>query len=83
MMLKFYHHFQHFRFFKQLLAFIGIHQMALGLFRFIAALGRAEVVVNTLGTFTLQMVFVLGGFIVSKSKRINLITILFSLSYIR
>uniref|UniRef100_A0A9I9DQ34 ABC transporter domain-containing protein n=1 Tax=Cucumis melo TaxID=3656 RepID=A0A9I9DQ34_CUCME len=55
------------RFFKQLLAFIGIHQMALGLFRFIAALGRAEVVVNTLGTFTLQMVFVLGGFIVSRN----------------
>ncbi|XP_038900427.1 pleiotropic drug resistance protein 2-like isoform X1 [Benincasa hispida] len=55
------------RFFKQLLAFFGIHQMALALFRFIAALGRAEVVVNTLGTFTLQIVFVLGGFIVSKN----------------
>ncbi|KAA8539163.1 hypothetical protein F0562_025855 [Nyssa sinensis] len=54
------------RFFRQLLAFVGIHQMALSLFRFIAALGRTQVVANTLGTFTLLMVFVLGGFIVSK-----------------
>nr|Q2PCF1.1 RecName: Full=Pleiotropic drug resistance protein 2; AltName: Full=NpPDR2 [Nicotiana plumbaginifolia]CAH40786.1 PDR-like ABC transporter [Nicotiana plumbaginifolia] len=54
------------RFFKQLLAFIGVHQMALSLFRFIAAAGRTQVVANTLGTFTLLMVFILGGFIVSK-----------------
>ncbi|XP_022898531.1 pleiotropic drug resistance protein 2-like [Olea europaea var. sylvestris] len=54
------------RFFKQLLAFIGVYQMALSLFRFIAALGRTQVVANTLGTFTLLMVFVLGGFIVAK-----------------
>lgn len=54
------------RFFKQLLAFIGIHQMALSLFRFIAAAGRTQVVANTLGTFTLLLVFVLGGFIVAK-----------------
>ncbi|XP_030532381.1 pleiotropic drug resistance protein 2 [Rhodamnia argentea] len=55
------------RFFKQFLAFFGIHQMALSLFRFIAALGRTQVVASTLGTFTLLMVFVLGGFIVSKN----------------
>jgi hypothetical protein len=42
--------------------------MALSLFRFIAALGRTQVVANTLGTFTLLIVFVLGGFIVSKSN---------------
>ncbi|XP_030957843.1 pleiotropic drug resistance protein 2-like [Quercus lobata] len=54
------------RFFKQFLAFFGIHQMALSLFRFIAALGRTQVVANTLGIFTLLLVFVLGGFIVSK-----------------
>ncbi|PIN25403.1 Pleiotropic drug resistance proteins (PDR1-15), ABC superfamily [Handroanthus impetiginosus] len=54
------------RFFKQLLAFIGVNQMALSLFRFIAAAGRTQVVANTLGTFTLLMVFVLGGFIVAK-----------------
>ncbi|KAM6576208.1 hypothetical protein CsatB_028045 [Cannabis sativa] len=54
------------RFFKQLLALFGVHQMALSLFRFIAAAGRTEVVANTLGAFTLLLVFVLGGFIVSK-----------------
>ncbi|XP_052184623.1 pleiotropic drug resistance protein 2-like isoform X2 [Diospyros lotus] len=54
------------RFFGQLLAFFGIHQMALSLFRFIAALGRTQVVANTLGTFTLLLIFVLGGFIVAK-----------------
>ncbi|WMV55883.1 hypothetical protein MTR67_049268 [Solanum verrucosum] len=54
------------RFFKQLLAFVGVHQMALSLFRFIAAVGRTQVVANTLGTFTLLLVFILGGFIVSK-----------------
>ncbi|KAF5747819.1 pleiotropic drug resistance protein 2-like [Tripterygium wilfordii] len=54
------------RFFRQYLAFLGIHQMALGLFRFIAALGRTAVVANTLGSFALLIVFVLGGFIVSK-----------------
>ncbi|KAK4369497.1 hypothetical protein RND71_013289 [Anisodus tanguticus] len=53
-------------FFKQLLAFVGVHQMALSLFRFIAAAGRIQVVANTLGTFTLLLVFILGGFIVSK-----------------
>ncbi|CAI9091305.1 OLC1v1026290C1 [Oldenlandia corymbosa var. corymbosa] len=55
------------RFFMQLLAYIGIHQMALGLFRFVAALGRTQVVANTFGTFTLLLVFVLGGFIIAKN----------------
>ncbi|KAK4593204.1 hypothetical protein RGQ29_017372 [Quercus rubra] len=54
------------RFFRQLLAFFCIHQMGLSLFRFIAVLGRVQVVANTLGTFTLLLVFVLGGFIVAK-----------------
>ncbi|EEF30370.1 ATP-binding cassette transporter, putative [Ricinus communis] len=54
------------RFFKQFLAFFSVHQMALSLFRFIAAIGRTEVVANTLGTFTLLVVFVLGGFIVAR-----------------
>ncbi|KAK8551103.1 hypothetical protein V6N12_039768 [Hibiscus sabdariffa] len=54
------------RFFRQFLAFIGVHQMALSLFRFIAAVGRTQVIANTLGTFTLLMIFILGGFIVAK-----------------
>ncbi|KAI3962225.1 hypothetical protein MKX01_030775, partial [Papaver californicum] len=55
------------RFFRQFLALFGIHQMALSLFRFIAALARTTVVANPLGTFTLLLVFVLGGYIVSKA----------------
>ncbi|GLT76272.1 hypothetical protein SLA2020_479420 [Shorea laevis] len=55
------------RFFRQFLAFFGIHQMALSLFRFIAAVGRTEVLANMLGTFTLLIVFTLGGFIVAKN----------------
>lgn len=54
------------RFFRQLLTFFALHQMALSLFRFIAALGRIQVVANTLGTFALLLVFVLGGFIIAK-----------------
>ncbi|OVA03613.1 ABC transporter-like [Macleaya cordata] len=54
------------RFFRQFLALFGIHQMALSLFRFIAALGRTTVVANTLGSFTLLLVFVLGGYIIAK-----------------
>ncbi|KAF6151770.1 hypothetical protein GIB67_010344 [Kingdonia uniflora] len=40
--------------------------MALSLFRFIAAVGRTQVLANLLGTFTLLMVFVLGGFIIAR-----------------
>ncbi|GLT76273.1 hypothetical protein SLA2020_479430 [Shorea laevis] len=55
------------RFIRHFLALFGTHQMALSLFQFIAAVGRTEVVANTLGTFILLIVFVLGGFIVSKN----------------
>ncbi|CAK9153458.1 unnamed protein product [Ilex paraguariensis] len=54
------------RFFCQILAFFGVHQMALSLFRFISALGRTLTNASTLATFTLLMSFVLGGFIVAK-----------------
>ncbi|XP_004496191.1 pleiotropic drug resistance protein 2-like [Cicer arietinum] len=54
------------RFFRQLLAYFCIHQMSLSLFRFIAALGRTQVVANTLGTFILLLVFLLGGFIIAR-----------------
>ncbi|KAH7856245.1 hypothetical protein Vadar_034432 [Vaccinium darrowii] len=55
------------RFFRQFIAFFGMHQMALSLFCFIAAVGRTQVVATTLGTFTLLMLFVLGGFIIAKN----------------
>lgn len=42
--------------------------MALSYFRLIAALGRTLVLANMLGTFAMLMVFVLGGFVISKSK---------------
>eukprot|EP00262_Sarcandra_glabra_P012496 TRINITY_DN323_c0_g1_i1.p1 TRINITY_DN323_c0_g1~~TRINITY_DN323_c0_g1_i1.p1 ORF type:complete len:1461 (-),score=277.38 TRINITY_DN323_c0_g1_i1:266-4648(-) len=54
------------RFIRQYLAFFCTHQMALSLFRFIAASGRTVVVANTFGTFALLVVFVLGGFVISK-----------------
>ncbi|KAH6797602.1 pleiotropic drug resistance 6 [Perilla frutescens var. hirtella] len=55
------------RFFRHFLTLFSIKQMALGLFRFIAAIGRTQVVANTLGTFSLLVIVVLGGFIVSKN----------------
>ncbi|KAH9738357.1 ABC transporter G family member 34 [Citrus sinensis] len=54
------------RFFRQYLAFFAVNSMALSLFRFIGSIGRTEVVANTLGTFTLLLVFVLGGFVIAK-----------------
>ncbi|BAT96302.1 hypothetical protein LR48_Vigan02g040700 [Vigna angularis] len=54
------------RFFRQLLAFFWVNQMALSLFRFIAAVGRTKVIAHTLGSFTILVVFVLSGFTVSR-----------------
>ncbi|KAJ8767846.1 hypothetical protein K2173_020786 [Erythroxylum novogranatense] len=54
------------RFLKQFLAFFSVHQAALSLFRLMAVVGRTQVIAHTLGAFTLLMVVVLGGFIVSK-----------------
>ncbi|KAG0465358.1 hypothetical protein HPP92_019522 [Vanilla planifolia] len=53
------------RFFKQYLLFLALNQMASGLFRFIAALGRDLVVANVFGSFALLVLVVLGGFILS------------------
>ncbi|XP_049379164.1 pleiotropic drug resistance protein 2-like isoform X2 [Solanum stenotomum] len=54
------------RFLRQFLVFFALHQSALSLFRFVAALGRSQVVATTFATFTILIVFVLGGFIVAK-----------------
>ena len=43
-----------------------VHQMAVSLFRLIGSIGRSMVVTNTLGSFSLLVVFVLGGFIIAK-----------------
>jgi len=58
------------RFFKQSLVVLCINQMASALFRFMAALGRDIVVANTFGTFSLLAVTVLGGFVISRGKKL-------------
>ncbi|KAH0932745.1 hypothetical protein HID58_009862 [Brassica napus] len=54
------------RFFRQLLAYFCVNQMALSLFRFLGAVGRTEVISNSVGTFTMLIIFTLGGFIIAK-----------------
>ncbi|XP_015083661.1 pleiotropic drug resistance protein 1-like [Solanum pennellii] len=54
------------RFFKQLFLLICLNQMASGLFRFLAALGRNIIVANTFGSCALLVVLVMGGFILSR-----------------
>ncbi|XXG63723.1 hypothetical protein AAC387_Pa05g1844 [Persea americana] len=56
------------RMFKQFLLLLLISQMASGLFRFIAALGRNMIVANTFGSFALLAIMTLGGFIVSREN---------------
>jgi len=56
------------RFFRYLLLLFVMHQMAVALFRFIGAVGRSMVIANTFGSFALIVVFLLGGFILSKRK---------------
>ncbi|XP_015160196.1 pleiotropic drug resistance protein 1-like isoform X2 [Solanum tuberosum] len=54
------------RFFKQIFLLICLSQMASGLFRFLAALGRNIIVANTFGSCALLIVLVMGGFILSR-----------------
>ncbi|XVF88175.1 hypothetical protein PTKIN_Ptkin19aG0029300 [Pterospermum kingtungense] len=53
------------RFFKQYFLLICLNQMASGLFRLMAALGRNMIVANTCGALALLAVLVMGGFILS------------------
>ncbi|KAJ7966134.1 Pleiotropic drug resistance ABC transporter [Quillaja saponaria] len=54
------------RFFKQYILLLCLNQMASGLFRLMGALGRNMIVANTVGSFALLAVMVLGGFIVPR-----------------
>ncbi|XP_061347196.1 ABC transporter G family member 31-like isoform X2 [Gastrolobium bilobum] len=54
------------RFFRYMLLLFVMHQMALGLFRLMAAIARDMVLANTFGSAALLVVFLLGGFIVPK-----------------
>ncbi|XP_021608285.1 pleiotropic drug resistance protein 1 isoform X2 [Manihot esculenta] len=56
------------RFFKQYLILLCTNQMASGLFRLMAALGRNIIVANTVGSFALLVVLVLGGFVISRDN---------------
>ncbi|KAL4180860.1 hypothetical protein AMTRI_Chr12g268230 [Amborella trichopoda] len=53
-------------FFRQFFLLFNLHQMSLSLFLFIGALGRNQIISNTFGAFALLVIFVLGGFIVSR-----------------
>ena len=55
-----------FRLFRQYLVLVLVNQMASGLFRFIAAMGRNMIVANTFGSFALLILFALGGFVLSR-----------------
>ncbi|KAK9078285.1 hypothetical protein SSX86_002342 [Deinandra increscens subsp. villosa] len=54
------------RFLKQYFLLLAVNQMSSALFRFIGALGRNMIVANTFGSFALLLIFVLGGFVLSR-----------------
>ncbi|CAI8605873.1 unnamed protein product [Vicia faba] len=54
------------RLLRQYLILLCINQMASSLFRLMAALGRNVIVANTVGSFALLVVMVLGGFVISR-----------------
>ncbi|XP_050366565.1 pleiotropic drug resistance protein 1-like isoform X1 [Argentina anserina] len=56
------------RLFKQYLILLLMNQMASGLFRFIAGVGRSLTVANTFGSFALVMLFALGGFVLARDS---------------
>ncbi|KAK4559271.1 hypothetical protein RGQ29_008489 [Quercus rubra] len=56
------------RFFKQYFLILCINLMASGLFRLMAGLGRDVIVANTVGSFALLVVQVLGGFVISRDN---------------
>ncbi|KAJ4707957.1 Pleiotropic drug resistance ABC transporter [Melia azedarach] len=56
------------RFFKQYFLLLCVNQMASGLFRLIAALGRNIIVANTISSFALLTIMVMGGFILSRDN---------------
>ncbi|GJZ47224.1 pleiotropic drug resistance protein 1-like protein [Tanacetum coccineum] len=54
------------RFFRQYFLFLIINQMSAALFRFIGAMGRNMIVANTFGSFSLLIMFALGGFVLAR-----------------
>ncbi|KAF9617021.1 hypothetical protein IFM89_033091 [Coptis chinensis] len=56
------------RLLRQYFLLLFVNQVASGLFRFIAAIGRNMIVANTFGAFALLILLVLGGFILSRDN---------------
>ncbi|CAL9146210.1 ABC transporter G family member 45-like [Musa acuminata AAA Group] len=56
------------RFLQQFLALFCVHQMSMALFRFIAIIGRTQLMANTIGTASLIAIYILGGFVISKDS---------------
>ncbi|XP_058004743.1 pleiotropic drug resistance protein 1-like isoform X2 [Hevea brasiliensis] len=56
------------RFFRQFLLLIIVKQMTSALFRFIAAAGRDMIFAETFGSFALLVVFISGGFVLSRDR---------------
>ncbi|XP_065878338.1 pleiotropic drug resistance protein 1-like isoform X2 [Euphorbia lathyris] len=54
------------RFLKQYLILLCTSQMSSGLFRLVAVVGRNIIVANTFGSFSLLIVVVMGGFVMSR-----------------
>ncbi|CAK9224005.1 unnamed protein product [Sphagnum troendelagicum] len=56
------------RFFRQFLLLFMTHQMSSAMFRAIAGVCRTMVVANTGGSFSLLIIFMLGGFIIPRTQ---------------
>ncbi|GLT81708.1 hypothetical protein SLE2022_001440 [Rubroshorea leprosula] len=56
------------RFFRFMFLLFSIHQMALGLFRMMASIARDMVIANTFGSAAIEVIFLLGGFIMPKDQ---------------
>ncbi|KAL6661918.1 hypothetical protein ACP70R_001302 [Stipagrostis hirtigluma subsp. patula] len=54
------------RFFQHFVVLFAMHQMSVGLYRFLATIGRTQVMANMLGTGALIAIYILGGFVISK-----------------
>ncbi|KAJ1269487.1 hypothetical protein BS78_07G215800 [Paspalum vaginatum] len=54
------------RFIQHFLVLFSMHQMSMGLYRFLATIGRTQVMANMLGTAALIAIYILGGFVISK-----------------
>uniref|UniRef100_A0A8R7UNI3 ABC-2 type transporter domain-containing protein n=1 Tax=Triticum urartu TaxID=4572 RepID=A0A8R7UNI3_TRIUA len=56
------------RFIQQFLVLFATHQMSMGLYRFLAAIGRTQVMANMLSTTALIAMYIFGGFVISKDN---------------